>query len=138
MRLAYIFLANYADVMSDGRFTIVGADFNTMATPMLPIVLPFFYVVGKAYFTPDEVEQDVSFRLRILDPHGNELPQPHLDIPLHPTDNNDPDFPTSLGVSIVVQALELREAGIYRVIVQLGILPEVEIPFRIHLVQPHP
>ena len=47
MDLDYAFIANAADLMPDGRFNVLGADFDTVHMPGFPAVVPLIAVVAK-------------------------------------------------------------------------------------------
>ena len=135
MRLAYLFLANYADIAIDGRVNLLGADFDTFHLPVLPMIVPFFYVVGRVYFDPEEIQQDAPFHLHIIDPEGNLLAQPEITGTITPPVPSDPTMPSSSGLMFLILNCEFRRYGQYRIIFRLRGIPEVERLFR---VQSHP
>ena len=134
MRIAYLLLANHAEIAPDGRINLLGGDFNTLGTLGVPFVMPFFYVVGKACFDPPEVGQEVPFRLRVLDPDRNPLATPQMDSMIVPLPSNEPVLPASSGLMILIQNCEFTQFGNYTLTFGLGDLPEVELPLRIQCI----
>lgn len=107
------------------------ADFNTVNAPSVPFVVPFFYLVGKAYFERHENGQPVPLRLSILDPARNPLTYPDLDVMLVPIDPNDPSIPSSAGFVIQIQSVEFKSFGTHRLITKVGDLEGIEILLRV-------
>lgn len=131
MKLLYLFLANHAAVGSDGRLHLLGADFDTFYVPSVPAFVPFFYVVGKVQFDPEEVGVEVPFEIGILDPGGNPLDHPRVEGRITPTPPNNPAFPASSGLVILINNCLFGQFGTYTVHVRLGGKAEARLPFRI-------
>ena len=138
MRVAFSFLANYAELTSDGKFNIQGGDFSSVSASKFPFAVPFFYVVCKMYFDPADAGQRFPFRLRLLDPEGNPLDTPQMDNEFLVPAANDQTLFLSSGLLVLVQNCEFRQPGNYRLIVQFGEDPVIELPLRVQEVPAQP
>lgn len=134
MRTIALLLANHAQVDSDNKLNLLGAGFDRFTVAELPAsVQQPFYVVVKADFEREQAGTGVPLRLRIVDPEGNELPQPQADGVIVPTLADDPDLPASGGAIICVQHCLFEQAGTYKVRFQLGDLPPEDLPIKVQL-----
>jgi len=120
VELAYVITANHAEISSNGRLLMAGADFNVLFVPRIPIVAPGFFVVTKAVFEANEIGQPFQIQIRILDPDGNALPQPQIDEPIVVPEPDDPDLPCSASLVCLLQASEFQRVGVYRLRVRIG------------------
>lgn len=69
MQPSFAFLANYADVLRDGRLMAVGIDFEGVVCPQIPIVVPVMLVV-KIKVDPSETDQSFTLGIEITRPGG--------------------------------------------------------------------
>lgn len=133
MRLAYLLLANHAEIAPDGRLNLLGADFHRLFVQEVPAVIPFFYLVGKIVVEPHEVDQDVQFRFHIVDPKGTRFAQPQMVGTMRVAAPATPGIPAASGISVLIQNCEFGMTGMHKVIFQIGDLPQVEQPLLIEL-----
>ncbi len=75
MRPHFAILANYAEV-TDGKYTIVGGDIDTVHVEKFPGILPQIYLVAKLEVTEQDIGQTPSVGMKLVDPEGKTLAGP--------------------------------------------------------------
>jgi hypothetical protein len=73
MELNYAFLANSAEVTSDGRFFVLGGGIDGFATNGLPTILPAMSIIVSIRFYAEECDKNYEFSSKIIAPSGTEL-----------------------------------------------------------------
>jgi hypothetical protein len=73
MELLTAFLAQSAEVVSDGRLYLLGGGIDAFDTDVLPTIVPPFSIVARFRFSSDECEKPHPYRLEITGPAGSQF-----------------------------------------------------------------
>jgi hypothetical protein len=138
MKLRYLFLSDHAEVAPDGRLNLLGADFDTFYAPVLPVLVPFFYIVGKVRCDPEEFGVEAPFEIWIVDPDGNPLEYTRVNGRITGTAPNDPAIPGGAGLLILMQNCLFPQFGIYRVVLRLGDQEAERLAFKVQMIGQQP
>ena len=128
MELAYAFLANAAEATPDGRFNVLGGDFDGIQVARFPGSVPLIALVMRWNCFPDDF--GTRHRLRIEIPEiGGTATESDLEIPV-PADSAT--TPKVLVISHLAGAI-FGQAGVYRVRVSVDGRVVHSIPMTIAL-----
>jgi hypothetical protein len=119
MRLAYAFLANYAELLPDGKFTAVGAGVDGFIVEQLPEVVNGFTLVGHFHFVHEECDTEYAFGMSVTKPDGTELTFEGASRMTPLRDEFFPERPGGLSVVVPFVSWTLSQLGIYQINLQV-------------------
>jgi hypothetical protein len=73
MKFGFAFVANYAEPLPDGKFSVVSGGLDGYLSPSLPTVVHFVSIVAGFKFSPEECDKEYEFGLSLIDPDGLEF-----------------------------------------------------------------
>ncbi len=120
MEFKYAFLANSAEVSTDGRFFVLGGGIDGISVAGFPAYLPALAVVASVHFSVEECGQEHQFRAALHLPDGTDLGA-QASVPLRPTTLAEmPDTGPNLKVAIGLFGLGFPVGGTYSVNFYVG------------------
>lgn len=117
MELVYAFLADAAEVGSNGRFFVFGGGTESVASPSFPATIPNVAVVVKIRFMPDQCDDQHEVVVRSADPREQPF-FPEINAPVRIQRNGrPPDRPIYHTTVMNISGIPVREPGAYRIMV---------------------
>jgi len=117
MELTYAFLANSAEMSSDGKLYLMGADFNRLLGTY-PLTLQSMSLIVKMVFPPEECNREYHFSAEFIAPDGSRL-EPYFERNISPSVPDEPDRKSSLIILLAINGMTFPTAGTYDVRVLL-------------------
>lgn len=115
MRLTYAFLATAAEISPDGKFYVLGGDFDTLQAARLPLVQPVIAVVLRFAVAPEESRVERQMHLSLHRPDG-ELIGEATEFPIIPTPiSTQPTREAGLCVVVNLLTTTFSDLGTYSV-----------------------
>src|SRR5688572_20580904 len=131
MRLAHAFLAEAAQVQPDGKFSVLGGDFDMVWVTEVPTIFPVMAVVMKVWMSSEEADRPYTLRLQFVAPDGSQVAEANMDLP--PQQLSAPEKRRK--VSLVAQFMQVPFAacGEYAVRLFIGDEELAKLPLRVEL-----
>jgi hypothetical protein len=132
MKLTYVLVANSAQLLHDGLINVLGGGVHEFSATGVPKTVPVFYVVARAYCTPEERGKRFPYEAEIHDPKGDLLPQSQIRDMCGPARSFFSELSESITFLLEFQGITFPVFGLYTLYFRLGDLDPVEIPILIH------
>jgi hypothetical protein len=120
MRLAYFFLATHAEVVNDGRFSVLGGDTSVFFGSSVPFIVPEFHILAKFYFSSAEREISFPIHFEIRDPNGIPIPMTVYDSTCTPVKSDYDELPDHSGIGFAYQNFTFEHFGVYEAQLRLA------------------
>ncbi len=129
MQLAYAILADNAQVMPDGKFTIFSGGIEVLTAPSLPALTPSLAIVIRLVLEPGEIDIQHHFHVELLNPDGENLLSSDSGKQFTPNKNTPviPDLPLSYMFVLNFPGLIFLAAGkhMFRLFVDGTLIGEI-------------
>jgi hypothetical protein len=120
MKLGYAFLANYAEQMDDGRFSVINAGIDGFLVKQLPETIAQKFIVAHFEFAPEDCGREYEFSLSLTEPSGQEHSFEGGSLLTPQRDKHFPDRPGGISTIFPIYKWDVSQTGIYMIKFYVG------------------